>query len=932
MRVGSTFLKVTLHHLFRHWRLNLMVLLAMLVGTLLLAAMPMVTAVIAGISLRQSIADATIPNRNIEIESTNPLLRLDQTHAELIDAQIGPTVQERIDIRDVALNAEGMIYHADGSRERILEFLRLRFWAFSNLDAQTELVAGKRPSATLGTAESGEVLIEIAVGTEAAEILNLQIGDQFAVDNPGVPLGSENARFRAEVVGIVSPLDPMAPTWWGDPILLPFTIFREPVSINLDRLNVSVFAETEALAAQIPAHRHYWRIILDSENMSVDTALSLRDQILVLGSQIGTHSATFNSGLPRLIDEFEVKLSQAQLTLLLLTAQSMLAVLYTLALISTFLLDRSQSDVVTLIGRGFSRWQITTLFGLETAVLAFGGALPLGPLLAHIGFQLWSRLTGTAVLNSIPAAAWGLSFFAVLLGWLALVVPLYFASRQRITDWLRQRSRPSQHPPWRRLTFDLFLLILGGLTFWQLTQIGTAVQDDGGLATADPVLLLGPTLLLLAIAFITLRLFPFIIQFLAWLSRWTARFVLPNGLTRMARDTILPSQIILLVGLAAGLTFFAAVFGHSITVRQRAIARYENGADIVLRQPRPEDLAAADLETVTEMAGVTAVSPLYRGVSRPGTRAFASLHLLAVDPDTLPLVAAFPAGISQFSMQTLANVLQPLENGRLPMILSRNGGPQNAQVGDQLDLTIGSTEAAFEITGIIADFPTLDSQFMITNLTELEKQVNLNSALLRVEGDRELWLATNPAQHNQLVAAFKMQTHEEVGLASYQAGRLIGNREAILKSFAADTTTRLAVAAFNLNAIVLLSLGSIAFLFIQTYKAQARLLEFTILRAIGLSNRQLVQLLVLENVVILGLGLITGAVVGLVLSVLMRPFLSLTLATGLGGRAIDQIAIHWPTILLYFGLLILFYAIGVGVMAILIGRQQLHTTLRLGDE
>ena len=928
-------LNLTFQHLRRHWRLNLLVLTAMMIGSGLLAAVPMVTAVIAGQSLQQMLGDALAPNRNIQVESESLTTRLGDEHSVVIQEEIGSFVTEVVEIRDASLSAEQIIYRVDGSQDRLTEFFQVRFWSFSNLEEEAQLLEGEWPSDQRFESDNQQTLIEAAIGSAAADTLSLEIGDELAVDNPEALLTDPDARFRVRIVGIVNPVDATADTWWDDPELRPFRTVREPITIDFDQTTVSVFVQPETLDAQLPEMRSYWRILINSEAITVSNVSQFREKVLNLILQLRGQRSNANSGLPDLLAEYEAQLAQAQVSLLLLMAQSLLAVLYTLGLISAFLLSQSQSELATMAGRGFSSGQIARLFGIEVGLLAFGLALPLGPLLTLAGFQLWSRFSSVAVLNSVPPVSWLLALTAVTFGWLALMIPLYLSTRHQLIEWLRQRARPHTPNRLRQLTFDVFLLTLGGLSYWQLTQIGTAVREQSdGLAT-DPVLLLGPSLLTLAIGLFLLRLFPLFIQFVAWLSRSLSSFVLPSALTRLARDPVLPSQLLLLISLSAGLTFFATTFSYSINERQEAMARYTIGSDLTLRQPRPVDLSANDAARVELMPGVTAVSQLYRGQARPTNNNFSSINFLAIDPNTVSRVTIFPTGISAVSINQIAAALRQTQASPpdvLPIILSSDLGRGGLQVGDQLDLDIGPETASFEITGIVSSFPTVSRPFVITNLPQLNQQINLNSTLLRVVGESELWLATEPGRHSQLAEQFDNQTREEVGLATYQAGRLIGDRQAQLDSFRANSITRLATTAFQLNAIVLIVLGSIAFLFVQLFSARRRLGEISVLQAIGLSQRQLYQLLGIEGVIILIIGLLTGLGLGYGLSQLMRPFLSLTLRQGLGGEAIDQLLINWFQIGWQYVLLALFFALGLGIVIYILSRLQLHQTLRLGEE
>ena len=73
------------------------------------------------------------------------------------------------------------------------------------------------------------------------------------------------------------------------------------------------------------------------------------------------------------------------------------------------------------------------------------------------------------------------------------------------------------------------------------------------------------------------------------------------------------------------------------------------------------------------------------------------------------------------------------------------------------------------------------------------------------------------------------------------------------------------------------------------------------LRTLGASPRQLLALVGLESTVGLGMGLLAGTLIGYGVALMMRPLLSRTLATAMGGDAIHHITIAWPALIQLYG-------------------------------
>jgi ABC-type antimicrobial peptide transport system permease subunit len=138
--------------------------------------------------------------------------------------------------------------------------------------------------------------------------------------------------------------------------------------------------------------------------------------------------------------------------------------------------------------------------------------------------------------------------------------------------------------------------------------------------------------------------------------------------------------------------------------------------------------------------------------------------------------------------------------------------------------------------------------------------------------------------------------------------------------------------ALQLNALTLGLFSVTAFFLAHFVAAQGRVREFGVLRAMGLSARQLLTLLVIEGILVLLLGLLAGAVVGFGLSHIMIPYLSQPLAESLGGVAIERILVDWPAVARLYVLLIGVYGSALVLLSLVLMRTRVRWALWMGDE
>jgi len=918
-------LRFAIRHLARHWRINLAVLAVMVLCSVLLAGLPMYAAIIAGQSLSLSLTNAFAPVRNLEV-ATDELG--DEKQARL-DAVLGDLVDRQVEIRVVVVDMEREIYQPQyNSSWRIHEVPFLRLWSFP-LEDDVRLVSGRLPSADLIVADSGSV-IEAVVGARAAEHMSLEIGDEVAME--------KEPHHRVRIVGIVTPKAPESDLWWGDPALLPFNVERVG-SGDVDSLYLSLIVRPETMVNQIPNHSASWRFLLSWDQITADNALELHDGLVGLSNTLSAQDARLRTGLVDLIDRYQSQRALGQVSLLLLTAQSLFAVLYIQSSLSAFLVDRSRTQLTSMIGRGYSAWQITRVFALEALWLGLV-ALLLGPGLAYAGFRVSSQPSNTVVLERIPGESWLLSLAAVVANWAALVVAVYLVARRLFSNVQEQRIRPREHPTLQRLVLDALFLILGGLAYWQLRDTGSFVRQVAGPAGTgvDPVLLLGPSLLLLALGMVFLRLFPVVLRVLAWLGQKSRSLVLPLSIARLARNPQGPNRVILLISLAVGLVFFATVFGYSVLQRQTTVARYLTGADVRVALALDRERAQADADHIRSLKGVVASSLIYRGQARwsafrSSSVNYRALEIAAVDPSSFADVSGYPSGIGTRSMNGAMELLSSDHTqGPIPVILSSDAPPGAQQVGDQVEYRIGGQVCAFIVKGIIDDFPTLSPPFIVTRLDMLEEKVKLDDVFQSQSGWRELWLRTDPALHRDLVSNIKATEVDLFDAAMFQSGRIAGDVQTQLSSFRSDLVAQITVASFGLTAMVLVFVSSVSFVALQVLAAQSRAAEFGVLRAMGLSTEQLLGILALEGSIMLGLGLAAGTGIGYGLAYIMRPFLSLALASSLGGKAIDRVLISWDVLGPVYAVLVGVYLLSIAFLLVALLRTRIHRVLRIGEE
>jgi putative ABC transport system permease protein len=914
----------TFRRLWIHWRLNLAVLLILTLASALLAGLPSYASLTAERTLSHSLAIEHPVGRNIEIRG--PAFSMSGVMYRDIKELLGDFIRIRMDVRTktVMTDEDEPVIPIDNNDRVPVHFIST--WSIDKMRDTLILVEGDWPSyqEPQNQRDALRPKINASISEITAEETGLKIGDKL----------NDNSGITFTIVGIIQPIDPNDDIWWGDPTTFK-PIFR--AGINEDTVFVPIFINPTSMKEFLLGHDISWRVVFDQDMLNADQVPVLEEMLTYLKTQLVRQRAEMTSNLPNILLKYRENLATIQIVLYLLSAQAILFILYSLFLVASMLMERRQGELAIMAGRGADSAQITQMLALEGLILALIAGFILGPILAWISINLILEVSGPTGPVRFPLDALLFSIGGALIGWIVLVISAYPIARRSVLEWKRGLARPNQFARWQRLYLDVILLVISGVIYWQLTTSGSVVLSRfRDTDIADPLLLLGPTLLLIAIALICLRLFPYILRIITWIAGKGRGIVLSLGSSKLTRDPINPSRVILLISLAVGLLFFVGVFNGSLDVAQQQIAYYQAGANLRLS-------AVDEVKLYFEQnSGQEATSDVFRIVlQNPSGK---STKLLAVDSQTFAQVAApYPVGMTNLNLEDIMRVLvfenKPLssedldridqfgdnpyvveefEEIPLPAIFSKSALPKDKNIGDQVQLNINPYELTFEVRGVIVNFPSITGSFILVDITALESVVNLDQD--RFDKFYELWVqgdteTIQPLRNDPAIV-------ENIIVDSVQELNAIINNPFIQG----------AKRAFILNASILAILSVAVFFIINYFSARQRSYEFGVLRANGMSIRQLIALLSIENILIMFIGLVIGTLVGIGLVYLMQNYMNKALADMASGMVVYHIVIDFKTIAVLYGMLVLAYFLALCLSIIALMRAGVHQILKIGEE
>lgn len=929
----------------RSWRLLLAVTLGMLVAIVLICTVPLYDSLIANVQLQRVLHDAGPLTLNMEVRtqggsvSSATRSSSDDVVSSLSQRYLAPYVQQAstyyVTSEPVLLGRAGA--HTYNLADLHTPQLTFETFEYGAAASHMHLVAGHLPQT------GAEDTIQVIVTQEMAQYEKLKVGDSLLAIN----FGDHAHHLELHIVGIWTPTDPSDPYWNG----LTFTSDRSgDVSTYPVLLSQEAFFSRLQVFPSLGMSQH-WIYYTRADRITSDNAPSAAQAFDNFVAHVRGDLPTVNGvsqvdtvgSLSTLLGQVRSQQSLLELPLYAIVVQIVgLALLFVVAM-ATLLIEGQHQEIATLKSRGASGLQLLGGFTLQATLLALLAAL-VSPFLATLlGLSLVRWFVPAATLRGVDVAtnAFGQlanpqmlivpALVGMLLGIGAVAVAVLQSARLDVLAFRREQGGRSRPPLWRRYYLDLALVVLCLVGYAELAQFGgLGTRETLGANSTSPLVLVTPTLLLLAGALLVLRVFPLGAGLGTRFARRRRGLTSLLAFAQVERTPSRYNRMTLLLVLAVGLGLFAITFDASLQRNAQDRAAYTVGTDLRITEKIPLT-NGADTKLVAQLAAlpsVRAVSPALRSGAAVATNlGTQQVDTLGIDPATFAQVADSLSWRGDYASRPLDALLSDMQTHqqRTPEAGGAPAGPiwalvsetfaqqAHVQTGDRFTLQLNDTslgQTSFVVGAIVHEFPTLyplhaPGGFVVLSLHDNYMAIGGTDSGVSVQGANEFWLRTSgtPSAQTSLTQSLNQINPDAREVLSL---RDTANATAT-NPIAVGMRGLLLVGAFT--AALLAILGTI----IQSLLAsRQRSEQFAVLRTLGMTSRKIGQLLLSEQLVVYLFGLIGGTILGVILTVATLPFLQFSDVT------LDPSQLGIPPYTLTFnaGGVLLFYLALLGACAL----------------
>lgn len=355
---------------------------------------------------------------------------------------------------------------------------------------------------------------------------------------------------------------------------------------------------------------------------------------------------------------------------------------------------------------------------------------------------------------------------------------------------------------------------------------------------------------------------------------------------------------------------------------------------IQLRLQPPADTRIAGNVEVTSVATHDAAGASTDVELEPSRDGWSWLVERGLNPaEAAPTVAGSPAAVAfteelpiygdegPVELRLVPDSLTEVADRPLPIVVSRSfADATRSSVGDSVAIGTLTRRTQVEIAAIVDAFPTLEPErpFAVVDVGGYALSTYArNGEDLFAD---EWWLAVTDEP-----AAVATLTDEP-----YSVENLLSRTERVAE-LTEDPVALGVIGALAIGSIAALIVAVIGFVVSSVVSTRERLGEFALLRALGLSPAQLSAWLTMENAFLLAAGVVAGTGLGLVLSWLVLPFVTLTADARVVVPPV-LVEIPWPAI----GFVFLLAAVALVATVIVIGgilrRVPVSGVLRAGQD
>ncbi len=645
---------------------------------------------------------------------------------------------------------------------------------------------------------------------------------------------------------------------------------------------------------------------------------------------------------------------------------TMVMLAFYLFMVSKLSVEQEKNEIAVFRSRGASSAQIFGMYALETGLLGLA-ALILAPFIGLAmcrflgvsdGFLEFVNRTGISAKITPGAVLYSLA--AVALFFCATMIPIIPASRLSVVEYKQSRTKVVKMALWEKLGVDI-ILTAAAVAFYMI-YTGNEQSPETSTGDIDPMFFIFAACLIFGLGLLFIRLYPYLLE----LIYRTLKPLWPPA-QYMAITTVCRSQggrerfLMLFLVVTFSLGIFSANTARTINDRKSDRISYSAGADIVIKEYWQEATAAdgsavsgyveRGFERFETLEGVEIATKVMVNKKAKVTTAGVNednVTVMAVEPYKFANTAWFRNDLLPVHWWNYVKALQDLPSGT---IISRAlADKHDIRPGDTIEIRWSGNDKISAPVLAVADYwPGINPN---VSAAPSKGKAKAKAAETSDEEEQEETITSYAVNCFCIMNYYYVNTVTD--LEPYEVWIKLkdgASSEALYNDIKAKRlpiesitdTSQLLIAEKNkpqlqgmngsltLSFVVIMTMTVIGFLIYWILSIKSRTLQFGILRAMGMTFREMVGMIGCEQLLVSGVSLAVSFIIGGIASDLFVPLFRSMYSPADRVPPFIVAASQSDYVKLYI-LIVVMLGGGFAVLGALIKKLNINKALKLGED
>ena len=808
--------------------------------------------------------------------------------------------------------------------------------ALKDLDKHAEMLSGNLPAKE----RTADGFIEVVISQAAMVNLNLVVGEEMEFKKFKF---SDDTPIKIRIVGIYTNSDAEDPFWTDGP-----DVYFDSVLLDYD-LFVSLFTTGSKVTYQYNDSR---LILLDYTKLRPEHAAEVLNTTRALVEEHDSIYSSFEEpAYTALIEKFLGEENRIVTTLAILQVPVIVLLCAFIFMISRQMLEMEENEIALLKSRGASKRQVLTMYLLQSFVLSgisFVIGIPLGALICKIlgASSAFLKFDSPRSLKvEITSEVFIYALIAVAVSMIMTLLPVFKRDKVSIVAVKRKRSR-SDKPLWKKLYLDfiIFGVSLYGFYSFNSRQDELLLRVLSG-ESLDPLLFLSSSLFILGAGMISLRIQNLLVKLIYNIGKKGWKPAEYTSFLQLVRTGNKQAFIMVFLILTVAFGMFNTTVARTILANAENNTEYVYGTDIVEQEywKNNASFVAVDptLELVYGEPDFTKYIELNaKGVAKVFTNESASISvagakiktdLMGIDTKSFGEAAKMKDGLLKYDFYEYLNVLST--NPDAVLMSSNFRDKLGVKIGDRItyeinDKTIEGSNTAVvygffdywpayrpSVVNIMEDSSTsIEEKYMIVaHLSTIQEKIGVYpyKVWINMEGKTD--------------GFYDFATEKNLMITSMADG--VRAKEEIASEPLFQGTNGILTMSF----ITVLLICGIGYVIYWMLSIKSRELLFGIFRAMGMSRKEVIRMLINEQVFTGVFGIAFGLVIGYVASVLYVPIIQIAYSASDRVLPLELITQRSDVVRLLI-IIALMFVICLSILINQVFKMKISQALKLGED